>query len=136
MLETSDYTPYVEAGLLDVLTGGDMARRELAESAALHEIEAYLAPVYDLSAYAAIQPGGSLFPTSLTRVWVDLTLYHLYARLEPAEVPPLRRERRTEALAWLKQAAEGSLDPQLPRRTDTATYPPIPTGSNPKLAHR
>lgn len=136
MLDLSAYTPFIEAGLLTTLTGGDDTIRDAAEALALEELLGRLRPVYDLTAFDPLTPGGTPLPPPVLRVWVDLTLYHLYARLEPSRMPTPRAARYAEARQWLEAAASGGVDAQLPLRTDTDTLPLIPYGTNPKLIHR
>lgn len=45
---------------------------------------------------------------------IDITLYHLHARINPRNVPELRMQRRDEAIKWLKAVSDGKLQPNLP----------------------
>lgn len=38
---------------------------------------------------------------------VDITLYHLHARISPRNIPQLRADRRDEAISWVKMASKG-----------------------------
>jgi len=45
---------------------------------------------------------------------IDITLYHLHARINPRNVPELRMQRRDEAIKWLQGVRDGKLQPNLP----------------------
>lgn len=46
--------------------------------------------------------------------FVDITLYHLHARIAPRNIPQLRIDRYTNAINWLKMCATGDVTPALP----------------------
>lgn len=46
--------------------------------------------------------------------FVDITLYHLHARIAPRNVPELRINRYDAAVDWLKMCAKGDVTPNLP----------------------
>lgn len=129
MLPPAIYSPTLPPEVLAALTGGDPNVLAEAESHALATARAYLAPGYLTE---GLPPTGTdAIPGALARALADLVAHDLYTRLDPQPVPPLRRERQAAALVWLQQAAEGRVDPGLPRRS-----PALPFGSNPKLSHR
>jgi hypothetical protein len=54
---------------------------------------------------------------------IDITLFHLYSRINPRNIPDLRKERyngndpmdRGGAIGWLKKVASGDITADLPR---------------------
>ena len=46
--------------------------------------------------------------------FVDITLYHLHARIAPRNIPELRINRYDAAIDWLKMCAKGEITPNLP----------------------
>ena len=46
--------------------------------------------------------------------FVDITLYHLHARIAPRNIPQLRIDRYNSAIDWLKMCARGEITPNLP----------------------
>lgn len=45
---------------------------------------------------------------------IDITLYHLHARIAPRNVPQLRIDRYTHAIQWLTAAGQGAITAALP----------------------
>ena len=45
---------------------------------------------------------------------IDITLYHLHARIAPRNVPQLRIDRYTHAIQWLTAAGQGAINAALP----------------------
>lgn len=45
---------------------------------------------------------------------IDITLYHVHARIAPRNIPDLRVKRYDDALGWLKMCARGEVTPALP----------------------
>lgn len=52
---------------------------------------------------------------SLVMYVVDITLYHLHARISPRNIPELRASRYDAAKKWLEDAAHGIITPSLPQ---------------------
>lgn len=46
---------------------------------------------------------------------IDIALYHVHSRIAPNNIPQLRYDRYTNAIAWLKMCAEGNVTPNLPK---------------------
>jgi hypothetical protein len=49
---------------------------------------------------------------------VDMVLYHLHSRINPGQVPELRKERYADALDWLNKVSAGDFLPDLPKVGD------------------
>ena len=47
---------------------------------------------------------------------IDITLYHLHARISPRNIPDLRVKRFDEAVHWLEAAGKGKITANLPLR--------------------
>ena len=45
---------------------------------------------------------------------IDVTLYHVHARIAPRNIPDLRVKRYDDAIAWFKMCAKGEVTPALP----------------------
>lgn len=45
---------------------------------------------------------------------IDMTLYHLHSRIAPRNIPELRMDRYESAVMWLKAAAKGGVNAQIP----------------------
>lgn len=45
---------------------------------------------------------------------IDITLYHVHARIAPRNIPDLRVKRYDDAVNWLKMCARGEVTPALP----------------------
>lgn len=45
---------------------------------------------------------------------IDITLYHVHARIAPRNIPDLRVKRYDDAINWLKMCAKGDVTPELP----------------------
>ena len=71
---------------------------------------------------------------------VDITLFHLYRRINPMRIPQMRVDLYNEAKEWLKAVAgvgDGpKLSPLLPRKLDvTESVDNVLWGSNPARTH-
>ena len=51
--------------------------------------------------------------------YIDMVLYHLHSRINPGQVPELRKERYGDAITWLDKMASGDYAADLPKVGDT-----------------
>ena len=56
---------------------------------------------------------GDTRPAQIITYLIDITLYHLHARINPRNIPELRGQRRDEAINWLKMINEGKISSKL-----------------------
>lgn len=132
-LIAEDYLAVVKDNILISIIENDVATRETAELAAHAEIESYLAARYDTAAvFAAV---GTARNAMIVRSMVDVSLYHLYARLSPDQVPAFRKERYEQVIAYLKMVAKQQINPSLPEPEDK-TKEEVRYGSNPARGNR
>jgi len=61
---------------------------------------------------------------------VDMILYHLHSSINPRKIPEIRKERYSEAKAWLEMVAERNESPDFPESDTDEEL--IIWGSNPK----
>lgn len=64
-------------------------------------IDGYLGMVYTLPLTAT--------PTLIRKISLDLSVYDLYSRKTSGEIPPIRAERRAEAVALLEKIGAGTI---------------------------
>lgn len=132
-LLNTDYLAAIKNQVLEHILENDPTIRETAELQAQAEIEGYLAARYDTP--AIFSATGTDRHPMVVRCMVDLSLYHLYARLSPDQVPELRAERYRQCIDWLKQTARQMINPNLPEPEDQ-TKEEVRYGSNPARGNR
>lgn len=113
-LTDDDYKIQVKDTELTTILGN--ATRLNAENAAQAEMTGYLAVRYNVVAVFAA--AGSNRNNHIVMLMVDITLYHLFSRLTPGQVPQIRIDRYNEAKNWLEMVAKGQLLPDLPLAGD------------------
>lgn len=129
-LEEADYAHLLDEQNMAILSPSP-AERLKAESAAMEEMSSYLRGKYDVVALFA-QTGDSRNQLILMYL-IDMTIYHLFARLEVnGGVPENRKQRYDSAIAWLLDVANGKSNPNLPAYPDEDNTG-IVWGSNKKL---
>lgn len=127
----SDYSHILDQQNLSVLAPTTIERLQ-AESAAMEEMASYLRGRYDVEALFA-QAGDNRNQLILLYV-MDMTIYHLFARLEVSGgVPENRKSRYEAAIAWLLDVANGKSNPLLPSYPEEKDEAGITWGSIEKL---
>lgn len=104
-----DFTQIIRLAHLDEILHDHPAALQEAIHTALHEMAAYLSSRYDVQAIYD-QAGPHRHPLILL-LGMDITLYHLHARIDPVQMPDIRRERYERAIQILSDIADGRLAP-------------------------
>lgn len=114
-----DYARFIRPEVLERLTDGDDSLLDLAENDAISLMAGYLNTRYDTPAIFAA--GAADRNPIIVKYAVDISLYNLYSRAMPEQVPELRRENMAEAERWLNRVCKGLVDPpDLPRPAEEA----------------
>lgn len=116
-LTTTDYKLLIEADIQAAITGADSDVITEAESTAQEEISSYLNQRFDVAAIFAATAGSR--NKLLVTYMVDVSLYHIHARIRPRSMPEIRVTRYQDVINWLKMVASGKISPDLPRLEDT-----------------
>lgn len=115
-LTTTDLLGLIDQKELDVLTGGQNTRLDVAEAMAIEEMSSYLNVRYDVEAiFSAVDPDRNAL---IVMYCSDITLHHLHARISPDNIPELRQTRYEAATDWLEKAADGFSAPLLPAKQE------------------
>ena len=77
-------------------------------------VENYIVPGGTAIDNAAFWSGSDNRDQQMIMYFVDITLYHLHARIAPRNVPELRIQRYEAAINWLTMCAKGEITPNLP----------------------
>ncbi len=142
-LRTQDYQTYIKGNVLTMVTQNTENIRTEAELAAQSQMESYLRNRYDVSQIFALpqdtngQPDYTQRNYLIVMYMIDITLYHIHARMATQDVPEIREIRYNDALEWLKAVASMKVSPNLPELP--TTEPPqgiILYGSEPKRNSR
>lgn len=111
-ITSTDYAAQIKADVLDRIIESDNSLLLDAENKALAQAKSRLRVRFDVDTIFATT--GDSRHAELVMYIVDMTLYHLHSRINPGQVPELRKERYQDALDWLKGVAAGDYDPGLP----------------------
>ncbi|HSW64967.1 MAG TPA: phage protein Gp36 family protein [Dissulfurispiraceae bacterium] len=131
-LTIDDYKPFVQDAVLQQVIQGDSGTLLTAGLMAQAEMTGYLKTRFDCAAIFAAT--GQARNQAVVMCFIDITLYHLHSRVSPRNVSQLRADRYKAAIEWLKMAAFGEIQPDLPLKTDERGHPDnrLKYGSNPK----
>jgi len=106
---SSDYKPAVHAEILDAIIRSDAPTLEMAEDRAIEEMQSYLASRYDV--VNIFNKTGADRNQLIVMFAIDITLYHLYSAINRMRTPVERVERYKRAIQWLKDVADGIVNP-------------------------
>jgi phage gp36-like protein len=112
-LTDDDYKDQVKDNVLATIIENTSSLRTKAELKAQAQLTSALNMRYDVPAVFAA--AGDARNAEVVMYMVDVVLYHLHSRLNPGQVPELRKERYQDALDWMKMVASGKLEPDLPK---------------------
>lgn len=134
MYVTEDDYVVIGADALAILQKSDASRREMAERSAAEEITGYLGARYDMAAEFARSDVER--NTKVVLVFCDLVLYDLVCSLPQRMGYEIRKQRKDDAIKWLKAAKRQTLN--LPTYTsedgrETDTGNPVKWGSMNKM---
>jgi hypothetical protein len=108
-LTDDDFHTFIKPEILSTITGGDLNLRARAVKTAEKEVLKFMDVRFD--AAAELAKTGDARDPDLIRIMVDITLYHLHKRINPGQVPEVRREAYNNAIDDLKMIASGKLKP-------------------------
>lgn len=114
-LTKTDFETYIKEPALNQVTSFNDTLLTEAQLSAQAEMESYLRIRYDV-ANIFNKTGAQRNPIVVTYL-IDLTLYHLFSRIDGRRIPELRIDRYNNAIMWLDKVAEGKLTPDLPALT-------------------
>lgn len=115
-LSTDDYRPFIQDNILQQVIQNDNTTLQQAELMAQAEMSSYLKTRFDTAAIFAAT--GEQRNQAVVMYFIDITLYHLHSRVSPRNISQLRADRYQAAIEWLKMAAYGEIQPDLPQKTD------------------
>jgi hypothetical protein len=115
-LTDPDYLDQIKASQLTTLTDGVTSVRLTAEAAAEAQMRSRLAVRYAVD--SIFSATGNSRNAEVVMYMVDMVLYHLHSRINPGQVPELRKERYADALDWLNKVSAGDFLPDLPKVGD------------------
>lgn len=115
-LTDSDYLDQIKATQLSVITENTLSIRQTAEAAAEAQMRSRLAVRYAVD--SIFSATGTARNAEVVMYMVDMVLYHLHSRINPGQVPELRKERYADALDWLNKVSAGDFLPDLPKVGD------------------
>jgi phage gp36-like protein len=109
-MEEQDFYPYIKADVLERIIEQNPVYLQEAILVAKEEIHSYLNARYE-TALLFHSPA-----PHFKMLWIDIALYHLHSRISPRQIPELRGIRYDSAINFLKQVAEGMLNPDYPTK--------------------
>lgn len=136
-LQDSDYTQIIKEDQLESVLDGDANAKDEAEKYAVATVKSYLSNRYDITAEFA-KTGADRHPV-LVNLVMDITVYRLHLRINPRQIPDVRRMCFEDAMKELEKIQRGNSNP------DGLTAITTPDGfqesgsrfgSNPKMIHR
>lgn len=108
-LTTTDFKQIIQTDILGQVIEEDAAVRLQGEQSAIEEMSSYLNSRYDVAAIFA--KTGNDRNALIVLLCMDITLYHIHARINPVMMPDIRKERYKSAIQWLKDVATGIINP-------------------------
>jgi hypothetical protein len=115
-LALEDYSVQIKSDLFTRLLEGDDTIRVKAEAQAISQAKSRLNVRYNVDAVFA--QAGEARNAELVMYLIDMSLYHIYSRMAPGQIPKLREDRYADALSWLKNVSSGDWEPDLPKVGD------------------
>lgn len=115
----SDYDFAILPEYLLQLIEGNHAIRLQAELLAQSTIEDYLRHKFDIETIFAQTNGAR--DKSIIQVYVHISLYNLFSRVSPVQIPEQRVMNYEQAMKWLKMVVKNEITPDLPKREQFET---------------
>lgn len=103
-MQEQEYKSFIQENVLNPLIQNDPYILPECEQAAKQEMMAYLHR-FDSSLLFLHYNDYPHFKM----LWIDITLYHLHARINPKNIPAIRILRYNDAINFLKQVNEGKI---------------------------
>lgn len=115
-LTDSDYRDQIKDSQLTLLTEGTLSIQQTAEAKAESQIRSRLAVRYQVD--TIFSQSGASRNSEIIMYYIDMVLYHLHSRINPGQIPEMRKERYADALDWLNKVSSGDYLPDLPKVGD------------------
>ncbi len=129
-LTDDDYNNHQRSNDLSILTNGGVAAvRTFAESASEEEMASYLRMRYDVE--NIFNKVGAERNALIVMRYIDISIYHMYAKIPQRQTPQDVTDRYLDAVSWLKGIAKGMYKMNLP--VISSTTEGIRYGSQDKL---
>jgi phage gp36-like protein len=111
-LTITDYDALIKNIELSRIINFNHTYRTQCELTAQSMIESYLRDKYDV-AVIFDQAGNARHPM-IMRIMIDITLYELFSRITPDQIPDIRKERYEQDILWLEKIAKNLISVDLP----------------------
>jgi phage gp36-like protein len=108
-LQVSDFEEIIKGGYLAEITEDYAAAITQTSATAIEEVASYLSSRYDVE--QIFNKTGNDRNKLIVLFCMDIALYHLHARIDPIQIPDIRRERYKNAIETLKMIAAGQINP-------------------------
>lgn len=118
LLTDPDFKALIKLDVLDKLIEGDNTIKASAESMAIGQMRSHIGVRYNASQAFSNWAVTKADAPEVLMYLVDITLYHIYTRQAPGQVPKLREERYADAIKWLEKVAGGTYALPLPAAGD------------------
>ncbi len=115
----SDYDFTIKPEYLLQVIEGNHAIRIQSELLAQSTIEDYLRHKFDIQIIFEQVDGAR--DKSIIQVYVHLSLYNLFSRISPVQIPEQRIMNYEQSMKWLKMVAKADITPDLPKREQFET---------------
>lgn len=129
-----DYKTLIKDPVLAKVVESNDSIREEAERMAQSEMVSFLNGDFDVESIFG-ETGADRNPVVVMYL-MDMTLYHLHARLAHVQMPKTREERYKRAISWLEMVNTGKLTPDLPMKEEDDQATSLRFGSNEKFGHQ
>jgi phage gp36-like protein len=136
-LETNDFKETIKAEILDDVLDGEPDALEEADAHAVELVGSYLNGLYDT--VAIFDATGVDRHKTIVALVMDIALYRLHFRINPRQIPDIRRIAYEDALALLKAIQKRESNPVglPPAIDDEGNEQSISRfGGNTKMNHR
>jgi phage gp36-like protein len=112
-LTQSDFDTAIKADNLNQILNNNMGLLDAAVLAAVQEIQSYLKSKYDVA--SIFSKTGEERNAQVVMYAIDISLYHIHARVAPRQLPEARVARYEQSVEWLKGVMRGNIIPDLPK---------------------
>lgn len=133
-LNQEDYKTLIKDPILAKVVESNDSIREEAEEMAQSEMSSFLNGDFDVESIFG-ETGADRNPVVIMYL-LDMTLYHLHARLAHVQMPKIREERYKRAISWLEMVNAGKLTPDLPLKATEDQATGLRFRSNAKFGHQ
>lgn len=114
-----DFKMQIQELFLEEVTESDSLLIDEAIALAEEEVFSYLDQRYDAAVEFA--KTGSARNAKTKHCAIAIALYHLHCRVTPNQVPAVRNDRYVDSIDWLKDVANGKINPRLEVKVDPNT---------------